>query len=213
MTKLQLDDAIRLYYMISNTKFISVDNTEQIEICRICRIENSDQNTLVETPCNCSGSIGHIHMECYKIWRKLTHRSKCEICKAVFRFKDDHRSNGEICLVRLQRFFQMKYFGVCIKRILNICSTLPLIYGNIHIIFETIDALSIFPVQMDQMILFSILLASTDVLLTSYLLWSISNLLKIRSTLHHWWNDIDEDSFENLPLSPFPSFESLSNFI
>lgn len=66
-------------------------------ICRICLSEEEPENILI-SPCNCTGSMKHIHLECLREWLegkkhcKLTpfvnsyiwKNLECEICKCNY---------------------------------------------------------------------------------------------------------------------------------
>ena len=69
-------------------------------VCRICLSEEEPDNALI-CPCNCSGSMGHIHTSCLKDWlnsKKVVFEGikvtsyfwkalECELCKQPFENK------------------------------------------------------------------------------------------------------------------------------
>ena len=56
--------------LINSTTFgISSDRHEKVmKICRICYNEEDDKNNPLVQPCNCSGSMRFIHLNCLKHW-------------------------------------------------------------------------------------------------------------------------------------------------
>ncbi|CAG9318367.1 unnamed protein product [Blepharisma stoltei] len=68
-------------------------------VCRICFCEGEPGNPLI-VPCNCTGSVKHIHLQCLQKWLSYHMSSKqcensavyhwktieCELCKGVFPF-------------------------------------------------------------------------------------------------------------------------------
>jgi E3 ubiquitin-protein ligase DOA10 len=47
------------------------------KLCRIC----FGKYNLLKTECDCKGSIGWIHISCFKKWYKIKKNITCEICK------------------------------------------------------------------------------------------------------------------------------------
>jgi hypothetical protein len=79
---------------------VDVDgNLAELEemICRICLGEEEDDNPII-SPCNCTGSVKFIHLNCIKEWLEGKKHKKetpfvnsyiwrgleCEICKAFY---------------------------------------------------------------------------------------------------------------------------------
>jgi RING-variant domain len=58
-------------------------------ICRICLESETQESTLI-SPCQCSGSMKHVHEKCLKVWiasRNLNLLSlKCDICQSPLQF-------------------------------------------------------------------------------------------------------------------------------
>lgn len=58
--------------------------------CRIC-LQPVDKSEVGKkrfvTPCKCTGSIGTIHVECFKSWLKYRKSNKCEICQSQYNLK------------------------------------------------------------------------------------------------------------------------------
>ena len=52
-----------------------------------CRICFEDTGKLV-SPCNCTGTIGYVHLECLGKWINLSGQRNCKICFARFRVKE-----------------------------------------------------------------------------------------------------------------------------
>lgn len=67
------------------------------QICRICLGEDEPENPII-SPCNCTGSVKFIHLECIKEWLEGKKHKKetpivnsyiwrgleCEICKGMY---------------------------------------------------------------------------------------------------------------------------------
>lgn len=51
-------------------------------VCRICQT-NTVQEPLI-SPCNCKGTLAHVHLTCLERWLNETSRNYCELC--MFRF-------------------------------------------------------------------------------------------------------------------------------
>ena len=62
------------------------EEEEEDRFCRVC-YDDESQGILI-SPCLCKNSIGFIHYECLKEWRKTSHRiiTGCEICKFEYQF-------------------------------------------------------------------------------------------------------------------------------
>lgn len=80
-------------------KTSELDKKEAKDQCRICLGEDNLQNNpLISSPCACTGSIRHIHLECLKEWLKsqITEKKtdctstyiwepfKCDVCKTKY---------------------------------------------------------------------------------------------------------------------------------
>ncbi|KAF2968615.1 hypothetical protein GQX73_g4986 [Xylaria multiplex] len=61
------------------------DNTIDLDTCRICRGEATDDEPLF-FPCKCSGSIKYVHQDCLMEWLSHSQKKHCELCKTAFRF-------------------------------------------------------------------------------------------------------------------------------
>lgn len=51
--------------------------------CRICY--DSDPGKMLNSPCNCTGTIGLVHADCLSKWLNTSGRSRCELCSANYR--------------------------------------------------------------------------------------------------------------------------------
>lgn len=180
----------------------------EIDFCRICRLGDSASNRLITCPCVCIGSIGHIHIDCYRLWRKVTGRHVCEICRHVFRRVGTDRSRWQLFVLRAQRLFGSYYSVHILKRLMYILSTLPLIRNNIHDVFDAVDAMNLFELTSHEMAVFTYLLLTTDFLFTTYLLWTVDNVSRLDQLIKCWWNDTDDLSVETMVDSPASSFDS-----
>lgn len=181
----------------------------EIEFCRICRLGHSVCNKLIQCPCACIGSIGFIHFDCYRLWRKVTGRHVCEICRHVFHRVGLDRSRWQLAVLRTRRFLGSYYSVDILKRSLYIVSTMPLIRQNIRDVLDTVDAMNLFELTPTEMAIHSYLLLSSDLVFTTFLLWIVENVSRLDRLLKCWWNDTDDLSVEMMQESPTASFESL----
>lgn len=67
-------------------------------ICRLCWGEAEEEDDPLLTPCNCSGSLAHIHQKCLASWQHTLRAQGqgrrahiCELCKAPYRLQPDSR--------------------------------------------------------------------------------------------------------------------------
>ena len=107
----------------SNTISNNINNNEQLSYksnnlpkCRICLSEETDKdNNPLISPCNCSGTVQFIHLECLKLWlqTKITFRKyrclnilikkpfQCELCKTNLPNTITLPNNKQISLIQL----------------------------------------------------------------------------------------------------------------
>ncbi|CAI5451404.1 unnamed protein product [Caenorhabditis angaria] len=50
--------------------------------CRICQM--SEDGISMVRPCDCSGTVGDVHVECLTKWVNMSGKKDCEICKATY---------------------------------------------------------------------------------------------------------------------------------
>mmetsp|Transcript_3582 Transcript_3582/g.3518 ORF Transcript_3582/g.3518 Transcript_3582/m.3518 type:complete len:107 (+) Transcript_3582:688-1008(+) len=79
----------------ANQKSLEKFNNDGIPICRICLGEENTYEDKLITPCNCSGTMKHIHLNCLRGWIESKKKFKmndfvqtylwkglaCELCK------------------------------------------------------------------------------------------------------------------------------------
>lgn len=53
-------------------------------VCRICRLTSNTAENL-ESPCNCKGTIGLVHISCLERWLSESRSNRCEICRYEFK--------------------------------------------------------------------------------------------------------------------------------
>ncbi|XP_068638733.1 uncharacterized protein [Aristolochia californica] len=67
-----------------NRKFYADPSTpKQLVECRICQDEDEDSN--MESPCSCSGSLKYAHRKCVQRWCNEKGDTMCEICHQQFK--------------------------------------------------------------------------------------------------------------------------------
>lgn len=54
-----------------------------IPLCRICR----DEEGVLISPCDCKGSVQHVHKECALKEIEVLETTRCSVCKAEYPFK------------------------------------------------------------------------------------------------------------------------------
>ena len=88
----------------------TTNKTKQNKICRICYMEEDDEENPLVQPCICSGSMKYIHLKCLRHWINTRSFDKvesndlcsiyiikpveCELCKS--KFPDFVRHNGKL---------------------------------------------------------------------------------------------------------------------
>jgi E3 ubiquitin-protein ligase DOA10 len=81
--------SLNLFVLISVTIVVTaVDDNPAV--CRICRDDESTDALI--SPCDCSGSMAHVHFECLRNWVRRRPRSlfdhqqisQCEVCLSTF---------------------------------------------------------------------------------------------------------------------------------
>lgn len=170
-----------------NNKEMGIEN-----VCRICRDEETDDNKLVRTPCDCTGSIGFIHFKCYKMWRKTTHKIDCDICEKAFILNSEH-SSLELFTLRLQCLFQTKYLGRFIWRFLNIFLSISTTFDSLKVFMLMVMALQSRMPDILLMGLFISLIIQFDVLVALNLVWIMDCSRSMRRIFYAWWIDFDEE--------------------
>ena len=107
---------------IDNSKLISKKKTQKVsKLCKICYMEEDNEENPLVRPCTCSGSLKYIHLKCLKHWINTRSYDKvdsteictiyiikpaeCEICKT--KFPDFIRHNGKLfSLIDFQHEFK-----------------------------------------------------------------------------------------------------------
>ncbi|XP_037939663.1 uncharacterized protein LOC119672635 [Teleopsis dalmanni] len=87
-------------------------------ICRICRTGN-EENHPVRKPCECRGTMQHVHEDCLIEWLIFTRRKQCEICKFDYNVKVSYRPNCSNILVGCFSLLQLLY---CCVKLLTRCT-------------------------------------------------------------------------------------------
>mmetsp|Transcript_58021 Transcript_58021/g.186398 ORF Transcript_58021/g.186398 Transcript_58021/m.186398 type:complete len:377 (-) Transcript_58021:56-1186(-) len=66
--------------------------------CRICLSSDEDGLGALVAPCNCSGSMRYVHVQCLRTWRRQggwRRATKCPVCRAAYRDDVGQRSQVE----------------------------------------------------------------------------------------------------------------------
>lgn len=69
--------------ILSYKKVVGDGSPTKIVECRICQDEDEDSN--METPCSCCGSLKYAHRRCVQRWCNEKGDTKCEICHQQFK--------------------------------------------------------------------------------------------------------------------------------
>lgn len=180
----------------------------EYEFCRICRLGDSPEDVLVKTPCDCSGSVGFMHLSCYRIWHKILRSQWCEICRKKLDLCNDKRSVWELLNIQMKRLLLRKYGWRCLKYSLSILCPVPILYGNVRDVVSAADAMNLMEADRPTIITFTALFVMTDIVLAMDFLWTIKNYLHFCRNVSQWWSDIDDES--SYPFYDFDSFDSSS---
>ncbi|CAE1260856.1 MARCH3 [Acanthosepion pharaonis] len=98
---------------------LSRESSEE-DCCRICHNSQQYANDLV-SPCNCSGSLGKMHISCLSQWLQLSKRQKCELCGYKYTFAReslkfiDFLRDPELRRTHRQLFFVSIFFLIRLK--------------------------------------------------------------------------------------------------
>ncbi|XP_054152415.1 E3 ubiquitin-protein ligase MARCHF2-like [Oppia nitens] len=57
-------------------------DVKEVEECRICR--EDDSNEVLIKPCVCSGTIGLVHLSCLSQWIAMNREEHCRVCRHPF---------------------------------------------------------------------------------------------------------------------------------
>ena len=105
-----------------DSKLILKNKTHKVsKICKICYMEEDDEENPLVRPCTCSGSLKYIHLNCLKHWINtrsfdkvdsseictiyIVNPAECELCKT--KFPDFIRHNGKLySLIDFQHEFK-----------------------------------------------------------------------------------------------------------
>ena len=61
--------------------------------CKIC----IDEGDLIQSPCNCTGSVGLVHVTCLETWLSKSKTRGCELCKHDIDVYLRNRTFLEVC--------------------------------------------------------------------------------------------------------------------
>lgn len=68
----------------SSTNLPVINNANMNNDNPVCRICHEEDGVLI-TPCNCNGSLKHVHDRCLMDWIDVTKSYKCDVCKTRYR--------------------------------------------------------------------------------------------------------------------------------
>uniref|UniRef100_A0A1A9UHV1 RING-CH-type domain-containing protein n=1 Tax=Glossina austeni TaxID=7395 RepID=A0A1A9UHV1_GLOAU len=128
--------------------------------CRICRWNRSDMQIL-QCPCHCKGSVGHVHLQCLKRWIMHRRDNHCEICKEIFDLPDE-----KISIKRMINTFCTRCLGAIIKHILFSASLIPLAHVVLHQVLFCMENINQSP--NEQLSVSEVLVASCALLTSMY---------------------------------------------
>ncbi|KAJ4709794.1 RING/FYVE/PHD zinc finger superfamily protein [Melia azedarach] len=78
-----VDDDSKVYKSSANVQFGDISTPRKLVECRICQDEDEDSN--METPCSCCGSLKYAHRRCVQRWCNEKGNTTCEICHQQFK--------------------------------------------------------------------------------------------------------------------------------
>lgn len=178
---------------ILDTLFESIRQCSKF--CRICQVGNESRNPLIRSPCDCTGSVGHIHVICYKTWRSFRRRNFCEICMKRYRFADDGRSSWNIGALRFRRLFIHGYWKTITRNLLHIICLWQLIRENLIRSLSALELIISVRQPLERILVFVELFYLTDIVFSISLLWTREEMQHIFRAIDRWWHDVDEESF------------------
>lgn len=161
-------------------------------VCRICFDGETFDKKLLRTPCDCIGSIGFIHSQCYRIWFKITHKTYCDICKRPF-YINWLENITNVSLIRIKRLYQRKYLGLIFWRISSIIFSIYMLFEMLRIFLIMVASLQTRIPNAFLMGWFITLILQIDVLITLQLIWVTDCCLSMKRTIDEWWIDVDDD--------------------
>lgn len=177
-------NAIQLYKSTTHNVPSNSQDGMSKPMCRIC-LSTSDKD-LLPCPCQCLGSIGHIHERCLKRWKFIKNDSFCEICRARFNIRSSKSNFWRL----FKNFFQRKYFGFILRNLLELMAVCPLLYINIINLKNFIEASHI---SVD--LLLSPIFLFSGYFFYNFLCVAKHNLWMIKMVLRLWW--LDDDFMDN----------------
>ncbi|XP_073829690.1 uncharacterized protein [Musca autumnalis] len=153
--------------------------------CRICRWNRSDM-MVIESPCLCRGTVGHIHLQCLKRWIMHRRNIHCEICNTSFIIPAEKLSWHQ----KITNFFNQCARPI-VKNLLYSFSLLPLGHVVLQQVLFCMEAINHSP--HERLTFVEILVASCTLMTSSALFFHFfefvtMRILLIRNILRQWWN-------------------------
>lgn len=70
----------------------------ELPFCRICHDTGEDSCGPLIAPCQCDGSLKHVHQYCLQRWIDMRHLKRCELCHSKFKNPMLAIPNGRVSL-------------------------------------------------------------------------------------------------------------------
>ncbi|XP_061387970.1 uncharacterized protein LOC133323028 [Musca vetustissima] len=153
--------------------------------CRICRWNRSDLD-IMESPCLCRGTVGHIHLQCLKRWIMHRRNIHCEICNTSFIIPVEKLSWRQ----KMMNFCNQCAVPIA-KNLLFSFSLLPLGHVILQQVLFCMEAINQSP--NERLTFAEIMVASCTLMTSSALFFHFfefvtTRMLLIRNILRQWWN-------------------------
>lgn len=183
--------AIQLYQS-TRTLSPAVTTSSSDELtCRMCRCGGTSRNLLVRCPCDCKGSIGMIHRQCWNAWKKVQRKNVCEICNCEIDFGDD-KTNNELFYTRFKRLFKPDHLGFVVHRCMCVSSIWPLVRISLHLFEQLMHNYT--AERTAQSFMLSVSAFFFYAFLTLYSAWIVQSGFEFKDKLVDWWMDIDDET-------------------
>ncbi|XP_019894594.1 E3 ubiquitin-protein ligase MARCHF7 [Musca domestica] len=153
--------------------------------CRICRWNRSDLD-IMESPCLCRGTVGHIHLQCLKRWIMHRRNIHCEICNASFIIPVEKLSWQQ----KLANFCKQCAIPI-VRNLLFSFSLLPLghvVLQQVLFCMETINQSPNERLTFAEIMVASCTLMTSSALFFHFFEFTTTRLFLIRNILRQWWN-------------------------
>ena len=144
--------------------------------CRVC-FETTDQNQMI-SPCDCSGTMAHIHIQCLKNTIEKNGEEKCRICGQNWR---------GIKFVKKEKNFLTFITEKAIRPLIALIIIIFMIINEINLILSIIPIIN----HPDFEFLYKLIIIFWMVVSTFMLSWSSFALVSILINKYKDWRKVN----------------------